>query len=69
MLANFMAGLNDRRVLFYNAGLNIDEGTASYYLDLARGDMKQAFIMYKEDLAWETENPKGMLPLQERVPI
>lgn len=51
------------------AGLNIDEGTASYYLHLTGGDMKRAFVMYKEDLVWETNNPRGILPLMQRVPI
>jgi len=51
------------------AGLNIDIGTAAYYLNSTRGDMKAAFLMYKDDLAWETEHPCGILPLQERIPI
>ena len=50
-------------------GLNIDDGTAAYYLDATRGDLKAAFQLYREDLAWETKNPVGMLPLMERVPI
>ena len=40
-----------------------------YYVQLAQGDMKQAIVMYKEDLEWETANPVGILPLRERVPI
>lgn len=60
----------DRSLLIFcvtSAGLNIDEGTAAYYLEQTKGDMKKAFIMYKEDLAWETKNPIGMLPLKEPV--
>lgn len=51
------------------AGLKIDEGTASYYLEQTRGDLKRAFLLYKEDLAWETKNPVGILPLREPNPL
>lgn len=54
---------------FALVGLNIDDATAAYYLQSTRGDMKAAFLLYKEDLAWETEHPVGILPLRERVPI
>lgn len=56
-------------IVLLAAGLNIDVGTAAYYLNASKGDMKAAFLMYKEDLAWETEHPVGILPLQERGPI
>ena len=56
-------------VLDFCAGLNIDEGTAAYYLEQTRGDLKKAFILYKEDLAWETANPVGVLPLRDPVPV
>lgn len=50
------------------AGLHIDEGTAAYYLEQTNGDLKRAFSLYREDLAWETANPIGVLPLREPIP-
>ena len=32
--------------------LGVDEGTASFYLNLANGDVRKAYAEYMEDLKW-----------------
>ncbi|KAK9824126.1 hypothetical protein WJX72_007945 [[Myrmecia] bisecta] len=47
--------LTSKISVLLSRGLKIDKDTAQFYLDAARGDIKEAYRCYEADMVWEAQ--------------
>lgn len=40
------------------AGLRVDLGTATFYLQNAKGDIRQAVSLHQQDVTWDRARPR-----------